>query len=239
MDTTIAAGFLLGALGSFHCVGMCAPIALALPQIGESRASQCSAAGLYNLGRATTYSLLGAIVGALGMGFMLANTQQIISISIGILLLLSVLLPALLPNRFGLSVHSAWLSKLLSPRLGALMRSPSYGNIYLLGLLNGLLPCGLVYTALAGATLTMQAHTGAIYMLSFGLGTLPLMFLVTYSRNLISLVWRRRLQRLVPIMVMIMGVFFILRGLNLGIPYLSPMLYPENNNDMASLPVCH
>jgi uncharacterized protein len=148
-------------------------------------------------------------------------------------------LPFLLPQKFGLSIHSGWLSRLLSPRLGALMRRPSFVNIYLLGLLNGLLPCGLVYTGLAAATLTMSATAGAIYMLSFGLGTLPLMFLVTYSRNLISLVWRRRLQRLVPIVVVVMGVFFILRGLNLGIPYLSPMLYPENNSDMASLPVCH
>lgn len=238
MDSSLFGGFLLGLVGSFHCVGMCAPIALALPQIGESRSSQLTSAALYNLGRASSYGLLGAVAGGLGLGVLLAQWQQSLSLVIGAALLLSVLLPLLAPKKTKLN-FSSFLGKVLSPMISKVMVKPSQSRIFALGLLNGFLPCGLVYTALGAATLSLNPTSGALYMLAFGLGTAPLMFVVTYSRYFVPLLWRRRLQKLIPITISIMGIYFILRGLGLGIPYLSPVLPTAGATDIATLPVCH
>ena len=224
MDATWAAAFLLGIVGSFHCVGMCAPIALALPQVGAGgRMGEVWAATLYNLGRVVSYAALGAIVGELGRGVMLIGFVQSLSVILGLLLILSVFVPRLL-RRFSLQNWGAYAA--ITRRLGALMQSPSYGRLWLIGVLNGLLPCGLVYAALAGAVLSMNGLSGAMYMAFFGLGTLPLMWLVAYSRRFISLAWRARLQKAVPVVVVAMGAWLVVRGLGLGLPYVSPDLMP-------------
>ncbi len=222
MDTSVLGAFLLGILGSFHCVGMCAPIALALPQVGAgARGGEIWAATLYNLGRVVSYAAMGFIVGELGRGVLLLGFIRGVSIVLGLLLILSVFLPSVL-RRF--SLQNSRVYALLTRVLAALMQRPSYSKLWLIGVLNGFLPCGLVYTALAGAVLSMNGVSGALYMLFFGLGTLPLMWIVAYSRRFISLLWRRRLQRVVPVVVVLMGLWLLVRGLNLGLPFLSPML---------------
>jgi sulfite exporter TauE/SafE len=238
MDSSLFGGFLLGLVGSFHCVGMCAPIALALPQIGASRGSQLTSAALYNLGRSSSYGLLGAVAGGLGLGVLLAQWQQTLSLVIGAALLLSVLLPLLAPKQGRLNFGD-FLGKILSPMLRKAMAKPSQSRIFTLGLLNGFLPCGLVYTALGAATLSLKPTSGALYMLAFGLGTAPLMFVVTYSRYFVPLLWRQRLQKLIPITISLMAIYFILRGLGLGIPYFSPILPTAGAPDIATLPLCH
>ena len=171
------AGFLFGLLGSFHCVGMCGAIALALP--GRADAAPLRHAGgrlLYNLGRVTTYATLGAGAGLVGHGLRLAGVQQSLSIASGVLILLLVAVPERYSSRvghlLGLNTPLGWVKT----TLGRLFQQASWPALYATGLLNGLLPCGLVYLALAGALSAPGVAGAAAYMACFGLGTLPLMF---------------------------------------------------------------
>lgn len=220
------AGFLFGLLGSFHCVGMCGAIALALPgpAVGASRLRYVGGRLLYNLGRATTYATLGAGAGLLGQGLRLAGVQQGLSIASGVLILLLVAVPehytARLAGWLGFSQPLAWVKA----TLGRLFQQASGPALFATGLLNGLLPCGLVYLALAGALSAPGVLGAAAYMALFGLGTLPLMLGLSLSGQLVPLVWRGRLRRAVPYAASALAVLFIVRGLGLGIPYMSPQL---------------
>ncbi|WP_210517938.1 sulfite exporter TauE/SafE family protein [Hymenobacter terricola] len=219
------AGFLFGLLGSFHCVGMCGAIALALPgQAGAAPARYVGGRLLYNLGRVTTYATLGAGAGLLGQGLRLAGVQQSLSIASGVLILLLVAVPerltAQLAGGLGFSRPLAWVKT----TLGRLFQRPSLPALYATGVLNGLLPCGLVYLALAGALSAPGVAGAAAYMACFGLGTLPLMLGLSLSGQLVPLRWRGRMRRAVPYAASVLAVLFIVRGLGLGIPYLSPRL---------------
>ena len=91
-------GLALGFLGSLHCIGMCGPIALALPSQSKSKLSFYSGRLLYNLGRVITYSIMGLIIGLIGQKINLAGYQQIISVILGIAILIAVLLPSRFKN---------------------------------------------------------------------------------------------------------------------------------------------
>ena len=220
------AGFLFGLLGSFHCVGMCGAIALALPgpAAGAHWLRYLGGRLLYNLGRATTYATLGAGVGLLGQGLRLAGVQQGLSIASGVLILLLVAVPARYTSRLadalGFSRPLAWVKATLS----RLFQQSSGPALFATGLLNGLLPCGLVYLALAGALSAPGVAGAAAYMALFGLGTLPLMLGLSLSGQLVPLAWRGRMRQAVPYAASALAVLFIVRGLGLGIPYLSPHL---------------
>jgi uncharacterized protein len=220
------AGFLFGLLGSFHCVGMCGAIALALPgpAAGAGRLRYVGGRVLYNLGRATTYATLGAGAGLLGQGLRLAGVQRGLSIASGVLILLLVAVPerhtARLAGLLGFSRPLAWVKS----TLGRLFQQSSGPALFATGLLNGLLPCGLVYLALAGALSAPGVAGAAAYMALFGLGTLPLMLGLSLSGQLVPLVWRGRMRQAVPYAASVLAVLFIVRGLGLGIPYLSPHL---------------
>jgi sulfite exporter TauE/SafE len=211
------AGFLFGLLGSFHCVGMCGALALALPGRASGRL-------LYQLGRVSTYATLGAGAGLLGQGLRLAGAQQSLSIVSGVLILLLVAVPERYTSRvaagLGLSRPLAWVKTTLA----RLFQQPSLPAMYATGLLNGLLPCGLVYLALAGALSAPGVVGATAYMACFGLGTLPLMLGLSLSGQLVPLAWRTRLRQAVPYTAALLAVLFIVRGLGLGIPYLSPQL---------------
>ena len=233
------AGFLFGLLGSFHCVGMCGAIALALPGGTDAATSPLRYAGgrlLYNLGRVTTYATLGAGAGLLGQGLRLAGVQQGLSIASGVLILLLVAVPERYTGRLagwlGLSQPLAWVKNTLS----RLFQQPTLPALYATGVLNGLLPCGLVYLALAGALSAPGVLGAAAYMACFGLGTLPLMFGLALSGRLVPLVWRTRMRRTVPYAASGLAMLFIVRGLWLGIPYLSPQLGPAAATTTAAQP---
>lgn len=219
------AGFLFGLLGSFHCVGMCGAIALALPgQAGVAPVRYAGGRLLYNLGRVTTYATLGAGAGLLGHGLRLVGAQQSLSIASGVLILALVAVPerysAQLASGLGLGRPLAWVKT----TLGRLFQQASLPALFATGVLNGLLPCGLVYLALAGALSASGIAGAAAYMACFGLGTLPLMFGLALSGRLVPLLWRGRMRRAVPYAASGLAVLFIVRGLGLGIPYLSPQL---------------
>lgn len=240
------AGFLFGLLGSFHCVGMCGAIALALP--GRPGASLLHSGSyvagrlLYNLGRTTTYAALGALAGLAGYSLRLAGLQQSLSITSGCLILLLVAVPerytARLADWLGLGrpLHR------VKSTLAGLFQHTSGRALYGAGVLNGLLPCGLVYLALAGALSAPGVLGAAAYMACFGLGTLPLMLGLSLTGQLVPLRWRTRLRRTVPYAASGLAVLFIVRGLGLGIPYLSPHL-PQSAAAASALPrtvhYCH
>jgi sulfite exporter TauE/SafE len=234
------AGFLFGLLGSFHCVGMCGAIALALP--GGRGPRYVAGRVLYNLGRVSTYALLGAAAGALGQSLRLAGWQQGLSLLSGGLILLLVATPERWVGR-----AAGWLG--LAAGLGRVKaglayyyRRPGLGALYATGLLNGLLPCGLVYLALAGALSAPGIRGAAAYMGLFGLGTLPLMLALSLSGQLVPLALRQRLRRAVPMTALALAGLFLLRGLGLGIPYVSPVLGATAASAVrqpASVHYCH
>jgi uncharacterized protein len=214
--------FVLGLLGSFHCAGMCGPIALALPLNRGNWVNRISGAVLYNSGRIVTYVILGALFGMLGKGIQLAGFQLWASIVIGVVMIVMVLFPMIFGSRISLNqLFGGYTHKLFS-RFHALFQAGSATSFFGIGLLNGILPCGLVYVGVAGAINTGDITNAMLYMALFGLGTAPVMLTISLIGNFLSIAVRNRINRITPYVVILLGVLFILRGLSLGIPYISP-----------------
>ena len=212
--------FVLGLMGSFHCVGMCGPIAISLPLRGHNFLQKTIGGFHYNLGRTFTYGMMGAFFGLIGQGFHFLGFQQSVSIIMGSLMIISVTLPFLFSNR--IPVNFEFFTGPLRRSIQHLFRVRSYRGLFFIGLLNGLLPCGLVYLAIAGAIGAGSVLLGILFMVLFGLGTLPMMLLVSGIGNMISIAVRNKMSKVVPYVVVVIGIIFILRGLSLGIPFLSP-----------------
>jgi sulfite exporter TauE/SafE len=210
--------FILGLVGGLHCAGMCGPLALALPGADRSGLPFLLGRLGYNLGRVITYC--GLVFGAVGKTFWLAGVQRWTSIALGILLLTGLAFS----RRLALSRPVILLVQRLKLGMGGLLRQRSFAALALLGLLNGLLPCGLVYVACAGAAATGGVIHGVEYMAAFGLGTIPVMFAISASGKLMPPALRLKLSRAIPISVVLLATLLILRGMSLGIPYVSPDL---------------
>jgi len=203
-------------------MGMCGPIAFMLPLDRESSLKSTGQLSLYHLGRLTAYGMIGLAFGFLGRGLALFGFQQKLSLGIGLLMILLVLVPGrrLQGRRLFTPLHLA-LGKLRSS-LGSTLKKRTPDAFLTIGLLNGFLPCGMVYMALLGALAMAAPLQGGLYMLLFGLGTVPMMSLVALSKGLIRPSLARGFKKLIPIFVVLIGILFILRGLGLGIPYVSP-----------------
>ncbi len=227
----------LGLVGSLHCAGMCGPIALALPLNNESWFSRVSGGLLYNGGRIITYGLLGAIFGLAGMGIALGGLQQYASIALGVIMILAVIIPRLGKAGSWVNRVTDRFTRIFSKPLARLFRVRSYRSLFFIGFLNGFLPCGLVYIALAGALVTGKYYEGAIYMVLFGLGTIPMLLAISLAGNFLTQQLRRQLSRIIPAVIIILGILFILRGLNLGIPYVSPKLDKKDGKEVMEC--CH
>jgi sulfite exporter TauE/SafE len=217
-----AAAFSLGLFGSFHCAGMCGPIVLALPIGRFNKFQRLAAAFIYHAGRATTYGIFGGLIGFLGSGISWIGSQQFFSITIGLIILIFVLLPDRVKLKVEQSLSAFVLLSWVKPTLASLFQEKSFSSLYFIGALNGLLPCGLIYTAFAGAFATGHPLKGSIFMMLFAMGTLPMMMFVNLSGSWINSHWRSRFRKAVPALVSAMAILLIIRGLNLGIPYLSP-----------------
>jgi uncharacterized protein len=213
-------GFLLGLMGSAHCAGMCGPLALALPHWGRDQASFVWGRLLYNLGRITTYALIGGLLGILGQGMNFAGLQRWVSLVLGILILGGLLTAPRLTHRTPIVRGTNWLKQ----RLGKLIQQRGAAAMLGIGLINGLLPCGLVYVAAAAAVTTGSLVGGTGYMLAFGFGTWPMLLAISLFGHKVQFTLRLRLQRLIPVTLAIVGTLLVLRGLALGIPVLSPKL---------------
>jgi sulfite exporter TauE/SafE len=243
MIEIILEALVIGLVGSLHCAGMCGPIALALPLNRKNALTKIVGTLSYNWGKMLTYGLLGLVFGLFGQGLMLAGFQQWVSIILGAIMIVSVFFPVLFKNKALFDkLVSGFVSKMLG-RLRSLFAISSYQSLFLIGLLNGLLPCGLVYIAIAGAIETQNALNGSIYMLAFGLGTAPMLSAIAYLSSSLSNRIRQKLNKIIPVFVVLIGILFILRGLNLGIPYISPkdkVLVPqEQQMHEQHQPSCH
>ena len=226
--------FTIGLLGSLHCVGMCGPIALALPYHSKNSKTHLWQGLLYNAGRVLTYGIIGILPGMLGYGLSLAGFQKSTSLVIGLTLFLSALI-SLGFTHFHLHVKAfANINNWVRVNLGKLLQRQQNTAFFSIGMVNGLLPCGLVYMALAGALTQDSALAGSAYMMLFGIGTIPLMLSVSLSKLLLSVKTRNSFRRVLPIFMMIVGALLAFRGLNVSLPgHLGTIV------EMGIMPMCH
>ncbi len=220
----LISGFTLGAAGSLHCVGMCGPLSLALPVHHLSKAQKFFSLLIYQLGRIITYSTIGLLFGLAGRRIYIAGYQQWFSIIMGIIIL-SLAVLYFVQQR---TVHLKFLNRFyffVQQQIGKLLKSSAGPFSFLLmGMANGLLPCGMIYIALATTLSFTEVSESVGFMAMFGAGTLPAMMLVGYAGQAMKPEWRIYLRKLVPVFISLMGVLLILRGMNLGIPFISPDL---------------
>lgn len=215
------APLLLGLLSSLHCLGMCGPIALALPVHTFSFTKKTSSIILYHLGRILVYSILGLIFGVLGRTLFIAGFQQKLSVILGIGLIVSVLFFSKKMFRLNLFTQTVLFSK-IKQKFVKYYQQKTLISFLIIGMLNGLLPCAMVYMALFGALSTQGIWQGMWFMFCFGLGTVPLMTTMVWIGQWISQSVRQKILKFVPVLLFIMGGLLILRGMNLDIPFISP-----------------
>lgn len=211
---------------------MCGPIALALPKSNSVVATRL----LYNFGRVITYSIIGLLFGLLGSRLEMIGLQRIISISLGVLIILVVVIPVSYRMKLSNALGLYRLVGLLKSYFGRMFRMHSMSSMLVLGMLNGLLPCGFVYIGVTGAIAVGDTLNGMLFMTMFGLGTIPVMLGTSLIGGVINLNLRQRVTRLLPVFSIILAVIFIMRGLNLGIPYLSPKLEKKQAKEEV---ICH
>jgi len=232
----LISALIFGLLGSFHCVGMCGPIAFLLPVDHKNNVRKLGQISLYHFGRLSSYAIIGLLFGLLGKSFSLFGLQQQLSILVGALMILVILLPYKKFSKYNGSKPIFKIVSKVKSNLGKQLKRKSPDTFYTIGFLNGFLPCGLVYMAVFGAIASGTALEGSLYMAVFGLGTIPLMTTAIYLGNFINLNIRSKIRKAVPVFVILMGLLFILRGMGLGIPYLSPM---EITPEITATQSCH
>lgn len=217
----IIAALGLGLGTSLHCVGMCGPIAFSLG-IGTGKNIDSFFRNLsYQIGRVLTYTLLGFVLGSIGQGVSFAGFQKYLSVLVGVVMILMVFMPRNLAQANSNKYIGRILIKLKSA-LGSFIQRKTYGSLFITGILNGFLPCGMVYIALAASLGVGNILGSSLFMTLFGLGTIPLMFLAVLFGSVLSVSIRNKILKVMPILTVLIGVLFIVRGLELGIPYLSP-----------------
>lgn len=227
---------IFGLLGSFHCVGMCGPIAFMLPVDRSNSVKKITQISIYHVGRLFAYSLIGLVFGLLGKSLYIFGIQQQLSIIIGILMIIVVIVPVQTFNTYNFSKPIYKVISKVKSSLGSALKKKTADTFLTIGFLNGFLPCGLVYMAVF-ASLTMQnVFQGSLYMILFGLGTIPLMTSAIYLGKFLNTSIKQRIQKAIPVFVVIIGILFIIRGLGLGIPYLSPA---PINEIASSIIECH
>jgi sulfite exporter TauE/SafE len=223
LNSVFEIGFFMGLLGSVHCIGMCGPLMMALPISHKSNFQKIVAIFLYHAGKILSYSILGILFGLFGSQFPVFGLQRNISIVIGLTILFYVLYVFVLKPK-----HIQWgplstLYNLIVKYLSKLFKSNSIFSFLMIGLLNGLLPCGMIYLALSSSMATQNILQGGLLMAFFGLGTVPALMLVAIGGQYMGFTFRRKIQKILPVFIFSIGVLLILRGLNLGIPYISPI----------------
>lgn len=211
--------FLIGLFGSLHCVGMCGPLAFAIPHTQESKWITIVNKISYLLGKAFSYAFLGLLIGLLGKQLWLAGLQQIISVMSGLLIIIAVL-PQIIKRKNISNYQQNFFTKNFNKLIVSAIKNKT-GHFFM-GMLNGFLPCGFVYLALATAINSNNAYQSSLFMFYFGIGTSPLMLLAMLGFNFSKPIFRQKINRFLPYLTLCLGLWFVLRGLNLDVPYLSP-----------------
>ena len=223
VEQIITMAFVMGLLGSFHCLGMCGPIAMALPMGHRSNLNRLWGGAVYNFGRIFTYSFLGLILGLAGDFLISSEIQNTVSIAFGVLIGTYLLLPSKTKASLKIAPSQSLLVR-LRKQMAKFLYIENNSSLFGIGMLNGLLPCGMIYLALSSSFLAGSAVKGSLFMLSFGLGTFPTMLAAVFFGSFLNQHIRSKLRRLVPIFLFFMAALLIVRGMNLGIPYLSPSI---------------
>ena len=213
---------IFGLLGSLHCVGMCGPIAFMLPVDRNNSVKKVFQISTYHFGRLLAYAMIGLVFGLVGKGLYIFGIQQQLSIGIGVLMILIVLIPVQTFNKYNFSKPIYRLISKVKSSLGKALKKKTADTFLTIGFLNGFLPCGLVYMAVIASIATQHAIQSSLYMVLFGLGTIPLMTSAIYLGKFLNSTIKQRIQKAIPVVVVIIGILFIVRGMGLGIPYLSP-----------------
>ena len=213
---------IFGLISSLHCIGMCGPIAMMLPVDHKNPSKKALQVLIYHMGRLTSYGILGLAFGLLGRGFYMAGIQQQLSIAVGVGMIVLAVVPEKILANYNFSKPVYRLITKIKSSLGAQFKRKTPDAFFTIGLFNGLLPCGLVYAALFGAIAMQNVTLGIAYMILYGLCTIPMMSAVVYVSSLLSMPFRSQLQRAVPIVTVVIGVLFVLRGMGLDIAYISP-----------------
>ncbi|MBK6701012.1 MAG: sulfite exporter TauE/SafE family protein [Saprospiraceae bacterium] len=221
-------GFTIGVFGSFHCVGMCGPLALSLPIHQLTIFNKSMAIGLYNLGRSFSYASMGIVFGLLGMSFSLFKLQQWLSIGAGSVILLFLIMNYL--GSYRVNIFSQLSHQVKSKLSDYLQTDKTPSTYFSIGMVNGFLPCGLVYVAIVTAIATGTILKSSLTMFAFGIGTIPIMALTMIFGKFVSINLRNKLNKMTPYLIMCVAILLILRGLNLGIPFISPLLENDKMN---------
>lgn len=220
----LISGFMLGAAGSLHCIGMCGPLSMVLPTDHLSQSGRLFSLFLYQLGRITTYSFLGLMAGIAGRGLYINGLQQWFSVIMGLIVLLAAVSYFLKKKLLKIDLLRPSYNTIQKLIANTMKKKSSYARFFLIGFANGMLPCGMVYVALAAA-LSMHHTAGSIlFMVFFGMGTLPAMLFFGFGFQFLKPSVRKLFNRSVPVFMTLTGVILLLRGLNLGIPFISPVL---------------
>jgi len=214
-------GLSIGLISSFHCIGMCGPIAFSLPIHYLKPQQKALGVFLYNAGRIFMYSFLGLIFGFIGRLIYLQGFARWFSMILG-LVILSLLLYSAIQKSY---IRVGFLDKAnikIQKFITVYIQKKQLYGMFLIGAANGLLPCGMVYFAITGALAAGSVVHGVLFMASFGLGTFPLMMLLSYFGFIINISLRNKIRKAVPFFMAAIAILLILRGMNLGIPYISP-----------------
>lgn len=201
--------FIFGLGSSLHCIGMCGPLNFILPMNRQDKWKMSIDLAIYHLGRITTYAIIGMLIGLVGNLLAFKQLQSYIAFIFGFLLLiygLNYFIKVKIPAYF--SQGNSGLLKIYNK----LLKSNAKSNILLLGILNGLLPCGMVYAAMAVSFLNQDIYYGGLMMLAFGLGTIPafvLLLLGSKNKSLRTLAAKYHLQ---PSLMIIAGLLVCLKS---------------------------
>lgn len=220
----------MGLIASFHCVGMCGPIALALPVHKGSRAQQITGVLAYNAGRALTYAMFGMAIGTLGASLAWLGMLRYASMAVGAAMLGYVFWPAGLEQRLHMPVFWQKAISRLKQNMGFYLKRNDLPGILLLGMLNGAIPCGMVYMALISSVATGSPWGGGVFMALFGLGTMPAMLALAMARQQFTPALRTRMRKLTPVLVAIAGIWLVARGIMTS--------YPEPARTSAGITIC-
>ncbi|MBR9919624.1 MAG: sulfite exporter TauE/SafE family protein [Bacteroidetes bacterium] len=226
--------FTVGLFGSLHCVGMCGPIALALPFQGLSRGLIVQKMLQYHLGRSLTYAGLGLLAGLGGEFIRYAGMQRWFALLAGISLIVIAIFSLPVESRINRLPGMRQVLAKVRQMLSRIMGSGKDIHTFRLGLLNGLLPCGLVYLALVGAVSMGQIWQSGAYMFLFGLGTVPLLLVATVGGGMAGIQLRRKFRKLYPVLLIALAILFIGRALDFELP--REMTFWEA---MQEMPMCH
>ena len=221
MEIIFSSALLLGFAGSLHCLGMCGPIAFAIRVDRRNKMKMILQNLTYQIGRITSYCFLGLLFGSISYGISLAGFQKGISIALGITMILSVFLSKKILNKIRIKPYDIFLIKMKNS-IGKYIKKKGFYSLFITGIFNGLLPCGLVYIAIGASLASGSSLKGGIFMFFFGLGTIPLMFSTVLLGNFIGQSIKESILGFIPLVIFSLGFLLIIRGLNLNIPYLSP-----------------